>query len=41
MLDKSMPTKEGLVNSILISEVRDMKNDVLQVLKGFLSKKKL
>jgi hypothetical protein len=30
MLDRSIPTKKALVHSILISEVKDMKNDVLQ-----------
>jgi hypothetical protein len=29
MLDRSIPTKEALVHSILISEVKDMKSDVL------------
>jgi hypothetical protein len=39
MLDRSIPTKEALVHSIPISEVKDMKSDVLQALKGSLSKK--
>jgi hypothetical protein len=39
MLDKSIPTREALVHSIPISEVKDMKSDVLRALKGFLSKK--
>jgi hypothetical protein len=41
MLDRSIPTREALVHSIPISEVKDMKSDVLQALKGFLSEKKL
>jgi hypothetical protein len=40
MLDRSIPTREALVHSILISEVKDMKSDVLRALKGFLSEKK-
>jgi hypothetical protein len=32
MLDRSIPTREVLVHSILISEVRDMKSDVLRAL---------
>jgi hypothetical protein len=39
MLDRFIPTREALVHSILISEVKDMKSDVLQALKGSLSKK--
>jgi hypothetical protein len=39
MLDRSIPTREALVHSIPISEVKDMKSDVLQALKGSLSKK--
>jgi hypothetical protein len=39
MLDRSIPTREALVHSILISEVKDMKSDVLWALKGFLSEK--
>jgi hypothetical protein len=39
MLDRSIPTREALVHSIPISEVIDMKSDVLRVLKGSLSKK--
>jgi hypothetical protein len=38
MLDRSIPTREALVHSIPISEVKDMKSDVLRALKGFLSK---
>jgi hypothetical protein len=41
MLDRSIPTRKALVHSIPISEVKDMKSDVLQALKGSLSKKKL
>jgi hypothetical protein len=40
MLDMSIPTREALVHSILISEVKDMKSDVLRALKAFLSRKK-
>jgi hypothetical protein len=39
MLDRSIPTREALVHSILISEMKDMKSDVLRALKGFLSEK--
>jgi hypothetical protein len=39
MLDRSIPTREALVHSMPISEVKDMKSDVLQTLKAFLSKK--
>jgi hypothetical protein len=38
MLDKSIPTRISLVHPILISEVKDMKSDVLWALKS-LSKK--
>jgi hypothetical protein len=38
MLDRS---REVLVHSIPISEVKDMKSDVLRALKGSLSEKKL
>jgi hypothetical protein len=41
MLDRSIPIREVLVHSIPISEVKDMKSDVLLALKGSLSKKKL
>jgi hypothetical protein len=41
MLDRSIPTREALVNSIPISEVKDMKSDVLRALKASHSKKKL
>jgi hypothetical protein len=39
MLDRSIPTREALVHSILISEVKDMKSDVLRALKASLSEK--
>jgi hypothetical protein len=39
MLDRSIPTRDPLVHSILINEVKDMKNDVLRALKASLSKK--
>jgi hypothetical protein len=41
MLDRSIPTREALVHSIPISEVKDMKSDVLRALKGSFSIKKL
>jgi hypothetical protein len=40
MLDRSIPTREALVHSIPISEVKDMKSGVLRALKGSLSRKK-
>jgi hypothetical protein len=40
MLDRSIPTREALVHSIPISEVKDMKSDVLRELKGSLSEEK-
>jgi hypothetical protein len=40
MLDKSIPTREALVHSIPISEVKDMKSDVLWASMASLSKKK-
>jgi hypothetical protein len=40
MLDRSIPTRQALVYSIPISEVKDMKSDVLRALKAFLSGKK-
>jgi hypothetical protein len=40
MLDRSIPTREALVHSILISEVKDMKSNVLQALKPSLFEKK-
>jgi hypothetical protein len=39
MVDRSKHTRKALIHSILISEVRDMKSDVLHALKGFLSEK--
>jgi hypothetical protein len=41
MVDRSICTRKALVHSIPISEVKDMKSDVLHALKGFLSKKTL
>jgi hypothetical protein len=35
MLNRSSPTREALIHSIPISEVKDMKSDVLQALKAF------
>jgi hypothetical protein len=40
MVDRSICTRKALVHSIPISEVKDMKSDVLWALKGFLSEKK-
>jgi hypothetical protein len=34
MLDRSIPTREALVHSIPIGEVKDMKNDVLRAPKA-------
>jgi hypothetical protein len=39
MLDRSIPTRKALVHSIPISEVKDMKSDVLWAVKAFLSEK--
>ena len=39
MLDRSISTREALVYSIPISEVKDMKSDVFWALKASLSKK--
>jgi hypothetical protein len=39
MLDRSIRTRKALVHSIPISEVIDMKNEVLRALKGSLSEK--
>jgi hypothetical protein len=39
MLDNSIRTRKALVHSIPISEVIDMKSEVLRALKGSLSKK--
>jgi hypothetical protein len=41
MLDRSIPTREALVHSIPISEVKDMKSDVLRALKASHFEKKL
>jgi hypothetical protein len=41
MLDRSIPTREALIYSIPISEVKDMKSDVLWILKASLFEKKL
>jgi hypothetical protein len=41
MLHRSIPTREALVHSTPISEVKDMKSDVLRALKAFHSEKKL
>jgi hypothetical protein len=41
MLDRSIPERKALVHSIPISEVKDMKSDVLRALKGSLSEKTL
>jgi hypothetical protein len=41
MLDRSIPTREALVHSILVSEVKDMKSDVLRALNTSLSKKQI
>jgi hypothetical protein len=41
MVDRSIHIRKALVHSIPISEVKDMKSDVLQALKGFLSENKL
>jgi hypothetical protein len=41
MLHRSLLTREALVHSIPISEVKDMKSDVLRALKASLSENKL
>jgi hypothetical protein len=38
-VDRSIPTREALVHSIPISEVKDMKSDVLRALTASLSEK--
>jgi hypothetical protein len=38
MLDRSVPTRKALVHSIPISEVKDMKSDVLRALNLTLKK---
>jgi hypothetical protein len=40
MLDRSIPIREALVYSILISEVKDMTSDVLRALKASIFEKK-
>jgi hypothetical protein len=40
MLDRSIPTREALIHSIPISEVKNMKSDVLRALKGSLCEEK-
>jgi hypothetical protein len=40
MLDRPIPTTKALVHSIPISEVKDIKSDVLRALKASLSEKK-
>jgi hypothetical protein len=39
MLHRSIPTRKALIHSILISEVIDMRSEVLWALKGSLSEK--
>jgi hypothetical protein len=39
MLPRSIPKREALIHSILISEVKDMKSDVLRALMASLSEK--
>jgi hypothetical protein len=39
MLDRSIPTRKALVHSIPISEMKDMKSDVLWALMTSLSEK--
>jgi hypothetical protein len=39
MIDRSIPTREALVHSIPMSEVKDMKSNVLWALKASLSEK--
>jgi hypothetical protein len=41
MLDRTIPTRIALVHSIPISEVKDMKRVVLQLMKTSLPEKKL
>jgi hypothetical protein len=41
MLNRSIPTREALVHSILISEVKDVTSDVLRALKASFFEKKL
>jgi hypothetical protein len=39
MLDRSIPTRKASVHSIPISEVKDMKSDVLRALKVLILRK--
>jgi hypothetical protein len=39
MLDRSIPIRKALIHSIPISEVKDMKSDVLRALKASHSEK--
>jgi hypothetical protein len=41
MLERSIPTREALVHSIPISEVKDMRSDVLWAFEGISFYKKL
>jgi hypothetical protein len=41
MLNRPICTRKALIHSIPVSEVKDMKSDVLWALKGSLSEKKL
>jgi hypothetical protein len=41
MVDRSIHTMKALVHSIPISDVKDMKSDVLWALKAFFSERKL
>ena len=41
ILDRSIPTRDGLVHSIPIGKVKDMTSDVLRALKAFFSEKNL
>jgi hypothetical protein len=40
MLDRSIPTRKALAHFIPISEVKDMKSDILRALKASLFEKK-
>jgi hypothetical protein len=40
MLDRSISIREALVHSIPVSEVKDMKSDVVRALKACLSRKR-
>jgi ribosomal protein L10 len=41
MLDRSIPTREALFQSILISEVKNIESDVLRALRASPSEKRL